>query len=351
MNSPHDDQQRHRSATSSKFSSLGRRQFIRILALGGGATAAVAGARAWTKRQAPVQATRLLMGSIANLTVLTGDHRSGSLAIANSFARMQELERMLSRFLPNSQLTQLNQTGRCEAADPALIQVVERAIEYGDLTRGAFDISVEPLLARYRQAVVRGMPIEQMQPGPLLDLVDYRRIEVRGDSIRLPRPGMAITLDGIAKGYVIDAGVAALRTAGYEQVLVEVGGDLVAGTRPDRDWQVGVRSPRPGSNPWVGTVSLRDEAMASSGDYLNSFSQDLQLHHILDPRQGLSPAELAGATVTAPTAMDADALSTSLMVLGLEAGMKLVDRLPASEALLITKNQDVHRSAGFRIQA
>lgn len=333
-------------------STFGRRNFIRITAV---AASALGGATVWTllrrrsEQPAKLRETRLLMGSLASLTVVTDDPAAGREAVADSFDSMQRLESVLSRFRPDSQLSLLNRDGAIQAADPALSAVVGRALEYGEITGGAFDISVEPVLATYRQAAQQGLPMESVAVEPLLAAVDYRQVLVDGNQLWFGGQGMAITLDGIAKGFIIDEGARALTAHGFDRILVEVGGDMMSGPGPDGNWQIAIRSPRPDAGEWIATAGLDGAAMATSGDYFSSFTQDYSLHHILDPRTGLSPAELASVSVVAPSAMDADALSTSLMVLGTTAGLQLVDRLPGVEALLVGKNQLVHRSDGFPI--
>jgi thiamine biosynthesis lipoprotein len=329
---------------------ISRRGFIRITAAAAGIGATAWAARALLDGSSParVEETRLLMGSVANLTLLTKDRGLGERALAATFDAMQRLESVLSRHLPSSQLSQLNRTGFLAQSDAALVAVVERAVLYSQLTGGAFDISVEPLLAAYRQAAEAGKSLTAGQRASLISLVGYRNLQVEGAALRLTKPGMALTLDGIAKGYVIDQGADSLRSWGFDQILVEVGGDLMSGRRVDGDWQIGIRAPRAETaHPWVGVARLAQKAMATSGDYINTFSQDYANHHIIDPRQGVSPAELASATVLAPSAMDADALSTSLLVLGPAKGLALVDTLPGVEALMVGKDQQVHVSSGF----
>lgn len=332
---------------------LGRRDMLRISAVAaGGLGIASWGTSAWAHsgRLSEVQETRVLMGSPAQLRLLTADPRRARTAIEAAFSEMERFEGVLSRFRPSSELSQLNRSGRLQTADAGMLQVVERALSYGRLTEGAFDISVEPLLAAHRAASEAGQRLTKAEIEQLRSRVGYESITVQGRRIEFKQPGMAITLDGIAKGFIIDQGAASLRQAGFEQILVEVGGDLMAGQRQESSWRVGVRAPRGGAgDPLLGTAGLLQQALATSGDYLNAFSQDFSLHHILAPGTGLSPLELASASVLAPTAMDADALSTAMMVMGTEAGLGMIERLPGVEALLVDKAMHIRRSSGFRL--
>jgi len=284
--------------------------------------------------------SRTLMGTLINL-VLVGDNDNQVKAVADAtFAEMARLVALFDHRQPASPLAQLNREGVLTAAPLELVEVIDLALRYGDLSGGAFDISIKPLLDQARQA--------ENHEAPDRSLVDYRQIVVNGRSITLTQPGMAVTLDGIAKGRVVDGAVALLEQAGFNNVLVEAGGDLAgSGRRPDGSpWQVGIAHPRtPGTA--VSRLALTTQALATSGDYQHAFTQDFRHHHIIDPRSGQSPTELASATVVAPSAMDADALSTALMLLGTTRGLDLIERLPHVEALLVTKKVEIYQSSGF----
>jgi thiamine biosynthesis lipoprotein len=180
--------------------------------------------------------------------------------------------------------------------------------------------------------------------------VDYRRIQMNDDAIAL-QPGMALTLDGIAKGTVVDGAVSALERNGYTNSLIEAGGDLVGNGRSadNTPWHIGIQHPRQAGNLMT-TLPISAQAVATSGDYMNSFTADFSRHHILDPRTGQSPTQSASVTVLAPTAATADALSTALMVMGPEAGLALVEGLTAVEALFITKEMQLYTSSQFPIK-
>lgn len=322
---------------------LSRRHFLKIVA----GTGLAAGLGAGLTRRlleegilARVAETRALMGTVVNLTVVAPDAAAGWVAIDATFAEMARLVAIFDHRRPESALSRLNAGGHLTGAPPELVDVITLARHYGDLTEGAFDVTVKPIFDAHRAG-------REITP-ELQTLVDCHRIEVQGRTISLARPGMAVTLDGIAKGRVVDGGVAQLRRLGYERVLVEAGGDLLAHGRRDDGgrWRVGVSHPRGEASP-LATLAVSDRALATSGDYAHTFSADYSRHHILDPRQGISPAGLASVTVLAPAATDADALSTAVMVLGPEAGLNLLERLPHVEGLLVTKEMDPLRTTGF----
>lgn len=330
--------------------SITRRRAIRMVALGGLALGLgleelrqLANTRS---HLACVHETRLLMGTLATLTILSDQPDAARAAIDSAFSRMAQLEQVLSRFLPSSQVSYLNRAGAIAAATPDLQRMLTRAIDYSERTNGAFDVTVGPLLAAYRAAALQGQLPNHQALQELTTLVDYRQIRQQGDSFSLGRSGMTITLDGLAKGYILDAGADELLRLGFADVLVEAGGDLMAqGMTENNGWQIGIQSPT-SATALLGTVTVENAAVATSGDYRHQFI-DANHHHILDPRTGISTDGLASVTVIAPTACDADALSTALMILEPEYGLALLEQVRDSHALMVGRNGELRLSAGF----
>ena len=331
---------------------ISRRNFLKILAVSAVTTGIglKTGWDWWPKTQ-PVTATRLLMGTMVNLTIVGADQATAQAAIETTLNRMTVLATQLSRHQPHSQLSRLNQTGILVDANQPLLELLAQAHQLSDLSGGAFDITVKPLVDLYQQY----QPSKTLPPAieieQILELINYRQIQVEGRQVAFQQPDMAITLDGIAKGYIVDAGVAVLKQAGFNQVLVEAGGDLAAAGQKLAEtlWRIGVQSPRQGQAVLLSKFNVQDQAAATSGDYMQPFSTDLRQHHILDPRTGYSAPELASATIIAPSAMLADGLATTAMVLGPTTTMQMVDRLPDCEAYLVTKELQIFKTANLDI--
>jgi thiamine biosynthesis lipoprotein len=328
-----------------------RRQALRMFALGGlalGLGLEEVRDLAARPRLTRVHDTRLLMGTLATLTVLTDRPKAGLAAINAAFARMNRLEQLLSRFIASSQISVLNRTGALTGAAPDLVRVMARALAYGEVTHGAFDVSVEPVLAVYRDAARRGQQPDARLVEKRRALVNYRSIRQRSNMISLRRSGMAVTLDGLAKGYIIDSGADELLAHGCADVLVEAGGDLMArGMTANGGWRLGIQAPRAAAGELLGTTRVENAALATSGDYINRFDRTGDRHHILNPGTGASPVELSSVTVLAANGCEADALSTALMVLGAEDGGALVKQLPGVQALLAGKDARTYTIGGF----
>jgi len=283
------------------------------------------------------------------VTVVHPDASAAGAMVDEAFTEMARLEAILSRHRPDTPLSQLNASGRIDRAPSELLHVMTQALDYARMSGGAFDPTVAPLLKLYASRAERGEGLpDAATVANALPLVGYEGVHIKGAGLAFDRPGMSVTLDGIAKGYVVDRAVATLVAAGADRVLVDAGGDMASGGQGsiDEPWTVAVQDPRDERGA-VGLVRLAGECIATSGDYLQWFTEDRSAHHIIDPRTGRSPTHTAAVSVVAESAMAADALSTAVMVLGLDAGVSLLQSLDGVEGLLVTKGGEVVRTKGF----
>lgn len=330
---------------------LSRRQALKITAVAGIGVALGAPVVSDLIRRArlhQVTVTRTQLGTAVTVTVVHPEADRAHAMVTGAFTEIERLEGILSRYRPDSPLARLNRAGRVDHAPAELTEVVGKALEYARLTDGAFDVTVAPVLDLYVARARAGLePPSAAEIDATLPRVGWRDVRVDGATLALARPGMSLTLDGIAKGYVVDRAVATLQGLGSERVLVEAGGDMATRVDEGDPWHVAIRDPRDERSS-LGVVALRGTSLASSGDYQQYFSPDRSLNHIIDPRTGRSPLESSGATIQAATATDADALSTSVFVLGPQAGIALLDRLDGVEGMLVTKAGEIRASRGFQ---
>jgi thiamine biosynthesis lipoprotein len=230
-------------------------------------------------------------------------------------------------------------------------QVVVRALEISELSQGAFDVTVGPLVNLWHFGPDRSdsptLP-DDAAISQVRQHVGYQRLHARLDppALRKDDPNLQIDLSAIAKGYAVDRVAAALEAAGLQNFLVEVGGEVVVrGQKSDGSaWRIGIVRPTPNEMTYDEAVPARDLALATSGDYRNFFTvAGRRYSHTIDPNTG-RPVEnrLASASVIAPDCMTADALATAVMVLGSERGHALCQRLGYP---LLTFE---HQSGGFR---
>lgn len=332
---------------------MSRREFLRIIGVGSvaGGIGLKLGLDPLPRAQA-VSETRVLMGTLVHLTLITEDRQAGETAVRACLDHMQTLEAILSRHRADSQLSRLNRDGVLEGASAHLVEVLRAAQRVSLATGGAFDVTVKPLVDLYQAGVLRGASLPgHTELEEALARVGYERLVIEEGRIAFATPGMGVTLDGIAKGYIVDEGAAQLRAHGFENVLVEAGGDLMgAGVKlSDAPWHIAIQAPRRAELLPRRTILVMNRAIATSGDYMQPYTPDLSVHHILDPRTGVSSPALASATVSAPACSLADALATALMVLGPQEGLAVLERFPDTEAYLVGKELEIWQSPGFAL--
>ena len=329
---------------------LKRRRFIQIVAVAG---VTAAGWRLGLSGSGkPLQVARRsqpIMGTVLNLTVYGPDRDSCEQAINTTVETMLMLESHLSRHSKTSELARLNRTGRLTDPSTHLLEVLSLARDINKKSSGAFDVTILPLLQMHESIRGRNDHPDQHQLAATKGLVDFTDLQISQDMVRLKKRGMGISLDGIAKGYIVDQGVASLRNHGFSNVYVEAGGDLMVSGQKDNHspWRIGLRPPRPQPKSKPVIIKVSDKAVATSGDYLQAFTPDLKNHHIISPKSGFSPPELASCTITAPNVALADGLATAVMVMGRDAGFDLLESMDGCEGYVVDKQLNHAATTGF----
>lgn len=267
--------------------------------------------------------TLFAMDTMMQLTVY-GEHQEEAVDAAQ--AEISRLEGLLSRTRSDSQITALNRhagDGSPVAVDPDVYSVLSLAQEYAREVDGAFDITVAPIMDAWGFVSKNYRVPSQEELARLLPLVDGEqlRLEEGGSTVQLAKPGMAVDLGAIAKGYTAGRVEALLRSYGVEDALIVLGGNVTAmGRNYSGDpWRVAVRDPLDGE-AYLGILPLQDVTASTSGGYERYFEQDgRRYYHIIDPTTGLTAdSGLLSVTVISSDAARNDALSTALFVMGTE---------------------------------
>lgn len=330
-----------------------RRRFLGGLGTGGLALAgATRLARSWhgsadaQVEGEPVRQAGHALGTTVTVMVLHPRPEVARRAVDLALAEVQRVDRMLSLYRPDSVLVRLNERGVLRHPPPELVAVLQMSAAVSQQTGGAFDITVQPLWELYAQAERAGTVPEGHAVRAAWSRVDWRRVHIRPHQIELFGAGTQITLNGIAQGFAADRALGVLRAFGIEHALVDTG-ELAAlgGKTPHAPWIVGIRHPRR-ANGFCARVQLAERCLATSGDYATQFRY-AGGHHIFDPRTGRSPDRLASVTVVAPTACQADALATALVVLSPEEGTRLVRATPGVDALWVFPDGHMVATEGF----
>lgn len=297
------------------------------------------------------QKTATIMGTNIEMDIWAKDQSQAEQAIASILMAMNETNQMMSRYKPSSELSKLNQTAFSKpvVVSDALWAVINQSIAMSRMTQGAFDITTGAVLKTYDFKQGRLPSTRQLLDA--VKKVNYRQIDLnpQAKTIRFLQQGMSLDLGGIAKGYAVDQAVNALITLGIKHARVTAGGDTrLLGDYKGRDWSVGIKHPR-AKNKMAMVLPLSDVAISTSGDYERYFIQRGQrYHHIISPQSGRSVYGVVSATVLAPNSMTADALSTSVFVLGIKKGLALIDTLKDIDAIMIDGKGKVHYSSGLQ---
>lgn len=333
---------------------LTRRDFLQrcaVLAAGTAASTLVpafAGAETLGGRAA-VSLMRPHMGTFVAVTVVDASRARAEEAVGRALAAVARWEAVFSRFDADSPVFALNDAGRLADAPPELARLLAQCLTVHRVTGGAFDPTVLPVIRLLASHTENGEV--RLSPGELEEaaaLTGLGRMRLDGRGVTLTRAGMGVTLDGIAKGRVVDLAAEAIRETGVTSFLINAGGEIRAAGSPERGgvWRVAVEDPAGGGrHPAV--VELRDGALATSGDYEAFFDKDRLFHHIVDPGSGRSPGLAAGVSVAAPTCAEADALATGLMVLGPGAGSRVIAALPGRSVLFTGRDGAAISTPGF----
>ncbi len=275
--------------------------------------------------------SEILMDTIVTITVVSDSEKKAEVAIDRAFRELKRLDRLFNAFSPQSEVSDINRNAGKKKVKTAedTVRLIGYALKIGELTDGAFDITVGAVTRLYdfHSKVVPSM----RQIRETLRYVDFRKVVIEGDRVYLPEKGMRIDPGGIAKGYAADRAIEILKTEGIKGALVAVAGDIKGyGRKPDGSpWRVGIRDPRGGREDIFAVVELRDEmAISTSGDYERYFIKDgKRYHHIIDPNTGLPAEGLISVSVIGKEGTYTDSLATAVFIMGGEEGRKVAEEL------------------------
>ena len=322
-------------------SPLTRRRFIGIIAASAALTGPGAALRAATgpaaARPEPVVWTGIALGADAQLQLLHPDRAHAERLVHLAVAEIHRLEQVFSLYREDSALSRLNRSGRLEAPPQDLRRLLSQAVAFGEHTGGLFDPSVQSLWNLYAARLQSDQPL----PPPPAELraalarVDYRAIRIDSDVIVLERPGMALTLNGIAQGYITDRVTELLRAHGLEHAMIDLGEARSLG-RPglDRPWRAGIATPDDPTRI-LDTIDLSDQALATSGGYGTPLDPAGRYTHLFDPLTGSASPRWRSVSVRAADATTADALSTAFSLMPVEKIRGMISRFPV-QAWLVT---------------
>jgi thiamine biosynthesis lipoprotein len=287
----------------------------------------------------PVRWHGSALGAQVSIEIHHADRAEALRLVDRCVLDVRRLEQQFSLYRTDSDICALNRTGILVSPEADMVALLEASLRFADLTGGAFDPTVQPLWQLYADHFSSERP-EPEGPSPqklaeTMGKVGRSGLLVSGDRVALVKRGAAITLNGIAQGYATDRVVERLRGAGLSATLVNIGEIRAIGARPDgTPWRVGLADPdRPGV--LTETVDLVDRAVATSAGAGFRFDPKGRFTHLLDPATGRSPSLYRTVSVIAPTATEADALSTAFSSMPLSRIERIVAVRPNLQARIV----------------
>ena len=300
--------------------------------------------------------TEKLMGCRFDLTVAASDPEQAAGYLDLAVGEITRIERLISSWDSTSQTSEINrQAGIAPVAtDPELFGLIQRSLDISRLTDGAFDITYASVDKLWH---FDGTMSEMPAPADIaasVARIGYGKVVLDPEryTVYLPERGMKIGFGAIGKGYAADRARALLEAAGVRSGIINASGDLTAwGKQPDGSaWTVAITNPLNKAKAFA-WLPVDGRAVVTSGDYEKYVSFDgVRYAHIIDPRTGYPATGIVSATVFAPRAELADALATSIFVMGTETGIDFVDQLPGIDVIIVDEANQVHSSAGIDLQ-
>jgi len=297
------------------------------------------------------EATELHMGSKFAIAVYAVGQQAADASFKAAFARVSELNRMMSDYDSASELSRLSASAPTKIPiEPSaeLFLVLKHAQQLSAQTDGAFDVTVGPLTKLWRRARRQKRLPNSARLTDAKTAVGYEKLKLdpEGKQVELLAPGMRLDLGGIAKGYAADEALRVIRSHGISRVLINAGGDVVLGDAPPNKngWKIGIAALEPEAAP-SRFLTLTNCSVATSGDTWQYVEIDGRRYsHILDPHTGLGLTTRSSVTIVAPTGMQADSLASAVSVLGPKKGFALLDKFKDVAGLVIEKEATGIRS-------
>ena len=304
---------------------------------------------------------QLVMGTFARIVVVAKDAATGAECVEAALAEIRKVDELMSDYKDDSEISRVNNQAaqRAVAVSQSTFEVLQKSIEFSKLTDGAFDVTLGPLVDLFHKAKKERSAPTQEQIEQAKEKVGFEKLILGSENrtVRFAVDGMRLDLGGIAKGYGVDKAVEAARRCGAVGIMVDIGGDVRSlGEPPEgRDhWRIGLQDPNVSVEGVSGgglvlTLNVTDAAVATSGDYQQFVMiEGKRYSHIMNRKTGTSVDGLSSVTIIADNATDADALATSVSVMGPEKGLALIEKLPNTEAILMTSqpNSKIIKTSG-----
>lgn len=302
-----------------------------------------------SKENVPISKSSFKLNTAVTITLYDSTDTS---IIDECFELCDYYEQKFSRTIATSEIFKLNEAGTTPTkVSLETAELLKKCITYGDLSKGFFDVSIEPLSSIWDFTADTPKKPEDSLIKEAVTHVNYKNISIDNDTVTLKEDGMGIDLGGIAKGYIADRIKDFLIEKGVKSAIINLGGNILCvGSKAEGvPFSIGIQKPFATYSETIATMEISDLSVVSSGVYERFFTEDgVNYHHILDPSTGYPINNgLVAVTIISPMSADGDALSTSCFALGLEEGLKLIESKEDTYAVFITDDYELHYSKGF----
>jgi thiamine biosynthesis lipoprotein len=292
---------------------------------------------------------QMIMGTFAHIVAVAEDSDTAEKCVRAALEEIRKVDDLMSDYKSDSEISLVNKEAfeKAVQVSTSTYEVLQRSVEFSEMTGGAFDITVGPLVALFREAKENKVAPNEEQLALARSKIGFEKLKLDSDNktVQFSENGMLLDMGGIAKGYAIDKAIEAAQSNGAIGAMVDIGGDVRCFGLPPAGkdhWLIGLQDPNSAIEGIRGgglmmVLKVADAAVATSGDYQQFvLIEGKSYSHIMDSKTGASAEGLSSVTIIAYNATDADALATSVSVMGAETGLALIEKLPNTEAILIT---------------
>ena len=302
----------------------------------------------------PITKSDFLLGTVVNITIYDKQDES---IINKALDRIRAIEsKMTINNADTSEIIALNQAAGTSAVKVSTdtFDVLERGKYYSELSKGRFDITVGPIVKLWNIGTEEAAVPDPQVLLEKIKLIDFNKLQLDRSTLtaKLDEPGMQVDLGAIAKGYAADEVAKILKDNGVQNAIINLGGNVltIGGNLKGAPWRIGIQDPFNPRGEFLGIINITDQTVVTSGTYERYFEENgKRYHHILDPRTGY-PADndIASVSIITDSSMDGDGNSTSVLLLGLEEGMKFIESQKNIEAIFITYDKKVYITSGLK---
>ena len=293
----------------------------------------------------PIEREQILLGTVVSIQVKNVEEKEALQIISGAFDEIRRIDNLFTTYDDSSPVMKINNSKDSifTNIDKEILSILNLCDSISEMTENSFDVSIHELINTWGfESDTPSVP-DKKELLSALASSGWDNIKINNDKI-IRRAGVKFNFGAVAKGYAVEKGIEYLRNHGIRTALINAGGEVKT---LGKGWIVGVRNPDEGKD-FIVRLKLDDFSAATSGDYEKYFEEEgIRYHHILDPKTGNTARKCRSVTILNKNNAAADALATGIFVLGPEKGMKLVELLPGTEALIIDSAGKIYYSSGF----